>query len=196
MNDVDTREYWEELYRNDPRNVYIEDSIVEEETTGLPPGTAVDLGCGTGANAIALARKGWTVTGIDWSERAIEIARKEAADLPIEFIIGDITSWDPGRRFDLVISMYSLVGGEMVEKVLRKASSLLAPGGTLLVTEWHLSMAAEWGWPDDDLYTAEQISALLTGLTIEKTDVRTVRRLGEHARACLVRARIPSSPGF
>src|SRR5262252_6672378 len=49
------------------------------EVTGLAPGRALDVGCGEGADAIWLARRGWTVTAIDISDVALTRAREAAA---------------------------------------------------------------------------------------------------------------------
>ncbi len=57
------------------------------------PGRALDLGCGTGTNAIALARRGWRVTGLDFAPKAIRSARRKAAreHLPIDFRVADVS---------------------------------------------------------------------------------------------------------
>ncbi len=61
----------------------------------VPIGRALDLGCGTGTNAIYLARQGFEVTGIDVSRRAIALARRKAraAQLAdrVRFERGDVT---------------------------------------------------------------------------------------------------------
>jgi SAM-dependent methyltransferase len=56
------------------------------------PGRALDLGCGTGTNAITLTRRGWQVTGIDFSPKAIRMARRKAAraKLDIDFRVADV----------------------------------------------------------------------------------------------------------
>jgi len=58
-----------------------------------PPGRALDLGCGTGTNAVELARRGWEVTAVDFSGRAVVAARRraEAEQLPITVIQGDVS---------------------------------------------------------------------------------------------------------
>jgi len=58
-----------------------------------PPGRALDIGCGTGTNAITLARAGWQVEGIDFARLAIRIARRKAAKagVKVKFSIDDAT---------------------------------------------------------------------------------------------------------
>lgn len=64
----------------------------------LRPGRTVDLGCGTGANAIFLAQHGFDVTGIDFSPTAIGKARSAAktAGVRVRFLVGDLTALPPG----------------------------------------------------------------------------------------------------
>lgn len=108
------------------------------EAADLAPGTALDLGCGEGGDVIWLARRGWTVTGADFS--AAGLAR--AARLAEEAGVGERTDWwrvdarefDPGgRTFDLVTSHYlHPPDGGMVD-VVRRLAAAVAPGGHLLV---------------------------------------------------------------
>lgn len=64
-----------------------------EGPQALPPGRALDLGCGTGTNAIYLARHGWDVTGVDLVGRPLRAARRKAAAAGVSpwFIHGDVT---------------------------------------------------------------------------------------------------------
>jgi cyclopropane fatty-acyl-phospholipid synthase-like methyltransferase len=57
------------------------------------PGRALDLGCGTGTNAVEMARRGWEVTAIDFSGRAVQAARRRAAAarLPVTVVQGDVS---------------------------------------------------------------------------------------------------------
>jgi SAM-dependent methyltransferase len=59
-----------------------------------PPGRALDLGCGTGTNAITLAQHGWETTAVDFAPRAIRRARKMAqqAGIQVDFIVDDATT--------------------------------------------------------------------------------------------------------
>jgi cyclopropane fatty-acyl-phospholipid synthase-like methyltransferase len=58
-----------------------------------PAGRALDLGCGTGTNVVTLARRGWDVTGIDFSTRAISAARARAraSSVSADLRCGDVS---------------------------------------------------------------------------------------------------------
>jgi SAM-dependent methyltransferase len=74
----------------------------------LPPGRALDLGCGTGTSARYLAQRGWQVTGIDFIPAAIRRARQlaKAANLSIDFRVGDVTRLDGvSGPFDLAFDI-------------------------------------------------------------------------------------------
>ncbi len=66
---------------------------VIEGVRRLPPGRALDLGCGTGTTSVFMARNGWDVTGVDFVPRAIRLARAraQAARVSIAFLVGDVT---------------------------------------------------------------------------------------------------------
>jgi 2-polyprenyl-3-methyl-5-hydroxy-6-metoxy-1,4-benzoquinol methylase len=76
-----------------PWDTQITPPEVMEFIAHTEPGKALDLGCGTGTNAITLARHGWEVTGIDFASKAIRTARRKAAaaGLKIDFHIADVT---------------------------------------------------------------------------------------------------------
>lgn len=65
---------------------------VIEGPNALEPGRALDLGCGTGTNAMYLAQHGWTAVGVDFSSHAIESARRKADWVSgATFVEGDVT---------------------------------------------------------------------------------------------------------
>jgi 2-polyprenyl-3-methyl-5-hydroxy-6-metoxy-1,4-benzoquinol methylase len=73
-----------------------------------PPGRAMDLGCGTGTNAITLAKSGWKVTGVDFARRAIRIAEKKARQngVEVDFHLEDVTHLNSvSGTFDLILDM-------------------------------------------------------------------------------------------
>ncbi|MDN5894115.1 MAG: class I SAM-dependent methyltransferase, partial [Nocardioides sp.] len=106
------------------------------ETEELRVGSALDAGCGTGAEAIWLAQRGWQVMGADISRAALAsaAARAEAAGLTdrVEWVQADLTAWSPGRTWDLVTTHYAHAEtGQLA--FYRHISSWVAPGGTLLI---------------------------------------------------------------
>jgi SAM-dependent methyltransferase len=105
------------------------------EVADLAPGRALDVGCGEGADAIWLARSGWTVTAIDISEVALSRAR-EAAELvgaAVEWVCGDTlqSSFPPGS-FDLVSMQYPALPKAAGEAAARRLLDTVCPGGLLL----------------------------------------------------------------
>ncbi|MCZ2850853.1 class I SAM-dependent methyltransferase [Modestobacter sp. VKM Ac-2978] len=106
------------------------------ELGGLRPGTALDAGCGTGAEALWLAEHGWEVTAADISAEALAQAAARAASSGsadhVQWVEADLSSWDPGVRFDLVTTSYAHPAMPQLTFYDRLAT-WVAPGGTLLV---------------------------------------------------------------
>lgn len=106
------------------------------EAGALPPGTALDAGCGEGAEALWLAAQGWTVTAADVSAQALAraAARAEGVETPgsVEWVRADLTTWSPAARFDLVTTHYAHPTTTQTEFYERLAG-WVAPGGTLLI---------------------------------------------------------------
>ncbi len=77
------------------------------EAGELPGTTLLELGCGTGTNAIELARRGYRVKAIDLVELAVERAREKArkAGVTLEFLSGDLTKLDLGGPFDCLFDL-------------------------------------------------------------------------------------------
>ncbi len=104
------------------------------EISGVTPGTAVDVGCGEGADAIWLAQQGWQVTAFDVAATALARAAGHVADagVTVELLKGG--ALDPalaGRQFDLVNVQYPALLHEQ-GRSLAAVLDLVGPGGTLL----------------------------------------------------------------
>jgi methyl halide transferase len=79
--------------------------LVRALDAGLLPGeTALEFGCGTGTNAIELARRGYRVTAIDIADVAIDRAREKArqAKVTVDFRAGDLTRMDLDLPYDVL----------------------------------------------------------------------------------------------
>ena len=102
------------------------------------PGTALDLGCARGDDAIWLARQGWTVTGVDISQAALDAARQTAERAGVadrtNFVRHDLGESFPDGRFDLVSAMFFQSPVEFARtQALQHAARAVAPGGLLLI---------------------------------------------------------------
>ncbi len=126
--------------------------------TGIKDGGRVlDLCCGIGRHSLELARRGYSVVGIDrtrtYIQKAQEAARNEGLDA--EFVVCDMREFKRTSEFDVVISMFTSFGyfaddGEQA-RVLDNVFNSLKPGGSFLIdvmgkevlarvfqaTDWH-----------------------------------------------------------
>ena len=96
----------------------------------LEPTSALDLACGEGRNSIWLARRGWDVTGVDFSMRAIEKARELADGTEVDWVVCDVTGFVPDRPYDLVMIFYLHLPEPQLASTFEHAIAALAPGGT------------------------------------------------------------------
>lgn len=176
------RVFWDEAYQRAPESTSVPDRILQKEIAELPPGRALDVGCGDGTNALALARAGWQVTGIDWSERAVFLAERAAWDegITARFVIADAAEWNTPHAFDLVVVAYALPPGGYGAAVIRRATRAVVPGGTLIIVDWHQSMAPVWGISGCELHSPERIVAAIACLEIDRAEVVRVRDLFNH----------------
>lgn len=173
------------------------------ETDLLPPGRALDLACGEGRNAVWLAERGWTVTGVDFSSVALEKAQRlaSAGGQAVRWVPADLREYRPEpEAYDLVILFYLQVPAAERRPIVRTAATGVAPGGQfLLVAHDRSNLEDGYGGPQEPvvLYTAEDVAADLagTGLRVERAE-RVERPVtgadGEHvALDALVRAARP-----
>lgn len=136
------KDYWDRHWRDDPASSPVSMATAPpnphlvREIGDLTPGTALDAGCGGGAEAIWLAERGWQVTGADIAAEALAHGRARAAEHGVtgrvHWVQADLSTWDPGVRFDLVTTHYAHPAMPQLEFYDRVAS-WVAPGGTLLI---------------------------------------------------------------
>ncbi|WP_441248407.1 class I SAM-dependent methyltransferase [Kitasatospora sp. McL0602] len=158
---------------------------VVQEAASLPPGRALDLAAGEGRNSLWLADRGWQVTAVDFSEVALDRARRLADARPepagsVTLLRADLLTHrpEPGS-FDLVVVAYLQLPGEQRRAVLRRAGEALAPGGTLLVVGHDSSNLTEGtGGPQDPavLFTPQDVLDDLAGQALTTVRAERVRR--------------------
>ena len=140
MTDTFDQDYWEAhwegaAHREHDRGL-LPNPYLAREVGDLTPGSALDAGCGEGAEAIWLAVTGWQVTAADISAAALDRARQRAGDGEragaIDWVQADLTLWEPDRRFDLVMTHYAHPAtGQLA--FYDRIAEWVAPGGTLLI---------------------------------------------------------------
>ncbi len=190
-----SREQWDERYgtgeliwKADPNRF-----LVEELGTAVP-GSALDIACGEGRNALWLAAKGWRVTGVDFSRKGLAKARQLATERGVEvtWVEADVLEWEPpAASFDVVVVMYLHLPSEQRRQALRRATAALARGGTMLVVGHDTSNLVEGtGGPQDPavLFGPEEIVEDLAGLRIERAERVTRTVVGEAGEATAIDA--------
>lgn len=151
-----------------------------EVAADLQPGKALDLGCGEGQNSIWLAQRGWIVTAVDTSASAIDDARDMATasgvDRTIVFEVADIGEWRPVSRYDLVFCTFALPARGMGRsRMLDMAAAAVAPGGTILLTEFDISLRREGWMAEKYLVSIDELERHLSGFRVDRSSVRLVR---------------------
>ena len=172
---------------------------------GLFPGTALELGSGSGTNAVWLARQGWRTTAVDWSPVGLANGKAKAAEagVEVEWVERDLFEWSPpARSFDLVVIVYLHVPPEERALIYPRAAAAVALGGRMVVVGHDRLNATEGeGGPPDPLrlFTADEIGHELLAadpsLVVERAEVvRRVPRPGRGPIDALLVVRRPQSP--
>ena len=142
-----------------------------ELAANWPPGSALEIGCGEGADVLWLAERGWRVTGLDLSATAIGRLTRQAERLGVASRVTgrvhDVGAGLPEGPFDLVTSFYVHGGPEEgsldLVALLSHAAARVAPGGHLL-TAVH-AVNPPWHTHHARTYTADELLEGLAGAT-------------------------------
>jgi SAM-dependent methyltransferase len=174
--------------------------FVAEEVAALAPGSALDLACGEGRNAVWLAEQGWGVVGVDFSAVGLAKGARLAAERGVEvsWQDEDVVAWaPPPATFDLVLVCYLQLPPAERRRALAGAAAGVAPGGTLLVVAHDLRNLDEGtGGPQDPsvLYrpsdVLDDVAASGAPFTVGRAETveRPVDGADRPALDCLVRA--------
>jgi SAM-dependent methyltransferase len=171
----EAQQHWDARYRErdrvwsgrvNPRLAEIVEGIGENRTNR----TALDLGCGEGADAIWLAGHGWTVTAVDISavalQRAAEAAHTHGVADRVVFEQLDLSDGFPAGSFDLVSAQFLHSSVEFDRMtVLRRAATAVAPGGVLAVVDH--AAAPPWARHDGHHHHFAPAEDVLDGLQLQ-----------------------------
>lgn len=127
---------WKEQYRKTADSATERESapnpFLVEAAHDLPPGRALDLACGTGRNALWLARHGWSVTAVDGSPSAIDILSRGARKLGVTVNAQIADLEDAG--FTIALAHYDLVAMcyYFQRSLIEQAKRGVVPGGIMI----------------------------------------------------------------
>ena len=168
----------------------------EQEEREPPYGHALDVGCGSGAWAVELAKRGWRVTGIDNVPKALHRAaeRANAAGVGVDLLAADVTTLaraDIGRDFDLIIDIgcfHDVLSDEQRRAFGRGVRALANLGATMLVMAWQPGRRG----PLPRGASQEEVEAAFPGwslIDVEAMDVTGAPGYVRRAEPCFYRLR-------
>lgn len=183
-------EFWDEQYRGRDAGAGVNPRLAEIAGP-LPPGTALDLACGAGGDALWLADRGWRVTAVDIAASAVASLRQRAG-ASVTAVQADLATDFPGGSFDLVSAQYFHTPFDLDRaRVLRTAAAALEPGGLLVVVD-HGS-TAPWSWNQDPgvrfpapLEVAEELALDPARWSVERADAPRRQATGPGGRTATV----------
>jgi 2-polyprenyl-3-methyl-5-hydroxy-6-metoxy-1,4-benzoquinol methylase len=160
------KDFWEKNAQ--PWNQAIQSHLIESRKTTNPaiiseilkrkPGSVLDLGCGEGWIASQVLPKGIKYTGLDFSPKLVELARKSHPTGSFESVGYEELirgAWKNQSLFDVVVFNFSLFD-ENITPLLRKIASFLNPAGTIVIQTLNPHVALdpyEDGWRTEDFKT-------------------------------------------
>jgi SAM-dependent methyltransferase len=123
-------------------------------------GKALDLGCGTGTNAIYMTQHGWDVTGVDFVPRAIETARAkaQAANVSPRLMVGDVTKLDElkvGDGYSLLFDLgcFHAIPQDRRDAYVAGATKAAAQGANFLLWGFYRKL----NWETNAMVTREEV---------------------------------------
>ncbi|MGH3458111.1 class I SAM-dependent methyltransferase [Aeromicrobium sp.] len=196
--DLTSAETWDERYRESDRiwSGRPNPQLVAE-AADLPPGRALDVGCGEGADAIWLAERGWTVVGTDISQVALDRAERHSPPALADRITWrqtDLVTEPPEPEgFDLVAAHFMHLPPGPRAAMFRGLVAAVRSGGLLLmvghdVREVHTGPGRHQG--PDVYFTADELTDLLaTDWHVEVSEMRRRPAGDAHGHDLVFRAR-------
>ncbi|MEU2747581.1 class I SAM-dependent methyltransferase [Streptomyces collinus] len=197
MSTTDALAFWDGVYAARPAaDAPRPNARLAETVSDMPPGQALDLGCGEGGDALWLASQGWHVIAVDISAVAVErltaLAGSYGLGDRVNAVRHDLQASFPQGGFDLVCAHYLHTPfGLDRSTVLRSAAHVLRPGGRLLVVDHGSTAPWSWNQDPDIRYPSPREAAAGIGLdpetwTVERADARRRVATGPDGRTAEV----------
>ena len=169
---------WDRRYEEHGWSAVPDENLVEL-VAPLSAGRALDLGCGTGRNALWLARTGWSVTGVDASRVGLEMATEQAnrEGLTLHTLRADLIDYVPDpAAYDLVVVANIHLSPSERDSFFAHAASAVAPGGHLYIVGHHVDALGISGPPAlDRLFEESFFRDRFAGFTTEILERREAR---------------------
>ena len=127
------------MHRARGKDYAAEAAQVSREVRARHPGASslLDVACGTGSHLLHL-RSDFSVSGVELASSMLEVARGRLPD--VELHLGDMRTFDMGRRYDAVTCLFSAIGymlrREDLDLAMATMARHLSPGGVLVVDPW------------------------------------------------------------
>ena len=132
-------DYYDLLYQDKNYEGEVEHVASHIRTFGKNVHTLLDAGCGTGNHSYFFARKGYAVTGVDASEKMIEIARRK--NTGAEFFLADLEKLSLGKTFGAAVCLFHVANyflrEESVRRLMRSIYAHLERGGVFVLDSWN-----------------------------------------------------------
>lgn len=171
-----TQRFWDRIHgRRKPSRHPQPHPYMVDELTGMAPGTALEVGCGEGANAVWLATQGWSVTAVDVSrvalDRAAAFARSAGVASRVRWERADLRDWMTTQAFDPAAAFYLHTPLKLdYPSTMRRAVQQVRAGGTLLVIG-HYTLPP-WAWDAEATDGLLSAGELASALAVEDGDWR------------------------
>ena len=164
---ITSEDGWDERYRSHPTAIWSgnPNAVLLAEAADLPPGRALDVGCGEGADALWLAERGWRVDAVDISQVALDRAAAHGAErnLEITWIRANLLTDPPAAgAYDLVSAQFMQLPRKERRTMYAALADAVRPGGTLLIGAHHPSdLDSSIHRPNlpEMFFTAEEVAA-------------------------------------